>query len=111
MADVINLPDNPTLRDLQQYIAAQCRRRGWEDRSDSERIMLLTEEVGEVAKEMRKHTGKFGYKTPDSNEELGKELVDVLNWVIDIANSKNIDMTKAFDAKWRETNDRTWDIA
>ncbi len=105
---MIDLPENPTIADLQQFVAARCEERGWTDRTDIERLMFLTEEVGEVAKEIRKSTGKHGYK-PGTKEALGEELVDVLNFIIDIANANNIDLDAAFRAKWQAVSTRTWE--
>lgn len=107
----MQLPSNPTLTDIQTYVKEQCKQRGWDERSDVERIMLLTEEVGELAKEVRKHAGKFGYRKPASSDALGDELVDVFNWLVDIANANDIDLETAFRRKWAKTDARTWDIA
>jgi len=103
------LPSNPTLGDLQRYIAARCKERGWDKHSDIEKLMFLTEEVGEVAKEVRRMTGKHGYKRPENTDHLGEELADVLNFVFDIANSNDIDLEKAFRAKWDTVATRIWE--
>ena len=105
------LKQNPTISDIQGFVLERCQQRGWTDRTDVERVMMLAEEVGEVAKEVRKHTGKFGYDKPPNPGALASELVDVLNWVVDIANNNDIDLEKAFRAKWDHTDRRTWDIA
>jgi len=105
----MNLPSRPTLSDYQAYIKAQCEARGWTNRTDTERVMMLAEEIGEVAKEVRKHTGKFGYAKPETADALSAELVDVFNWLIDLANSNDVDLEQAFRAKWKFTETRTWD--
>jgi len=103
------LPENPTIKDLQEFVAARCRERGWDNRSDIERLMFLTEEVGEVAKEIRKLSGKYGYKHPGTTEHLAEELVDVLNFIIDIANANDINLEEAFRAKWTAVATRRWE--
>lgn len=103
------LPDQATLADYQTYIKTASEERGRTDRTDTEKIMMLTEELGEVAKEVRKHTGKFGYNKPKDSSELGAELVDVFNWLVDLANSNGIDLEQAFRAKWHRTATRVWD--
>lgn len=105
---MIDLLENPTINDLQKFVAAQCEERGWTDRTDVERLMMLAEEVGEVAKEIRKATGRHGYK-PGTKDALGEELVDVLNFVIDIANANNINLEQAFRAKWHAVATRKWE--
>lgn len=103
------LPENPTVADMQKFVAARCKERGWDERTDIERLMFLTEEMGEVAKEVRRISGKYGYKHPGTTEHLGEELVDVLNFVLDIANSNNIDLEQAFRAKWHAVSTRSWE--
>lgn len=105
---MIRLNNNPTLSDYQAYIQQQCTARGWTDRTDTERVMMLAEEVGEIAKEVRKHSGKFGYDKPSDASELGEELVDAFNWLVDLANANDIDLETAFRSKWAKTDKRTW---
>ncbi len=107
----MQLPPQPTLQDIQVFIAAQCEKRGWNDRSDAERMMLLAEETGEIAKEIRRRTGKFGYKKPETTDSLAEELVDALNYIVDIANSNDIDLDNAFRKKWASIDTRTWNIS
>jgi|JI10StandDraft_1071094.scaffolds.fasta_scaffold10628_7 NTP pyrophosphatase (non-canonical NTP hydrolase) len=102
------LPDKPNLTDLQSFVAAKCKERGWDKRSDVEKVMFLTEEVGEIAKEVRKHAGTFGYARPATPDDLAGELIDALNYLLDLANSNNIDLDAAFRAKWRATDSRHW---
>jgi NTP pyrophosphatase (non-canonical NTP hydrolase) len=101
-----NLPAQPTMADFQTYIKDVCRERGW-DKSVLEKMMLLTEEVGEVARAIRKEL-KIGDTKPETADHLAEELVDVLNYILDIANSYNIDMEAAFRAKWAKNATRTW---
>ena len=97
-----------TLEDLQAFIKHTCKERGWDSRSPVELFTLMTEEVGEVSKAIRRLTGfAHAAKTSDT-EELSHELVDVLNYVLDIANHFDIDMAKAFEEKWQLNSKRTW---
>ena len=100
-----------TLSDMQAYVARQCQKRGWDTRSDLERLAMLLEEVGEVAKEVRRRQGNMGYKQPETAEHLAEELVDALNFIIDLANSNHIDLTDAFKKKWESVQTRRWETA
>lgn len=104
-----SLHPKPTLADIQLFVKDQCEERGWTDRTDTDRIMMLAEELGEVAKEVRKHTGKLGYNKPESTESLALEIVDVLNWLVDLANNNQIDLEAAFRQKWQKTDSRSWE--
>ena len=68
---------------------------------------MLTEEVGEVAKAVRKEA-ELGYEKPETTDHLAEELVDVLNLTIDIANRFDIDMEQTFQSKWQKNFKRTW---
>ena len=46
-----------TLKHLQEYVAGKIEERGFKDESLHERLILLTEEVGELAKTCRKISG------------------------------------------------------
>lgn len=96
------------LQAYQQFIQDICRERGWDKRTPEEKMLFLTEEVGELAKEVRKHAGKYGYAKPDSSKELGHELVDIFNFVLDLANAYDVDLATAFAEKWEYNHTRTW---
>jgi NTP pyrophosphatase (non-canonical NTP hydrolase) len=103
------LQNQPTLADLQTYIETVCRERGWDKRPITEKMLFLTEEVGEVARAIRKELQIAQVEPkPATPEHLGEELVDVLNYVLDIANEYDIDMEAAFRAKWSKNASRTW---
>lgn len=104
-----DLPSQPTLADCQAYVKAACEKRGWDKRTALEKMLFLTEEVGEVAKEIRKQAGTYGYKKPETTDDLASELVDVLNYLLDLANTYGIDLAEAFRKNWRKNIVRTWE--
>jgi NTP pyrophosphatase (non-canonical NTP hydrolase) len=104
MAD---MPQNLTLQTLQTYIADECRERGWDTRPAADKMLLLTEEVGEVAKALRKEL-RMGAEKPETTDHLAEELVDVLNYLADLANMFDIDLDQAFRNKWSKNASRTW---
>jgi NTP pyrophosphatase (non-canonical NTP hydrolase) len=104
---MITLKPNPTLANLQAFVEAHCQERGWNARTAIEKMLFLTEEVGEVAKAVRLQHGIAGVK-PDNTDNLGEELVDVFNFLLDIATEYDIDLETAFRAKWQRTATRVW---
>lgn len=103
-----NLKQPATLAELQQFIKDVCAERGWDKRTPLEKMLFLTEEVGELAKAVRIDAGKYGYKKPADTEHLSEELADVLSFVLDLANSYEIDMEEVFRAKWHKNSKRQW---
>ncbi len=103
------LADDASLRDIQAHLAETCKQNGWDKNSIFEVFLLFGEESGELAKAIRKMTGFKGEKRPAGTEEnLQEELADVFNYLLDIANRFDIDLTQAYKDKFTKNLDRTW---
>ncbi len=103
------LKDDPTLRDLQHYLAAVCQERGWTKDSPAEKFVLFIEEVGELAKAMRKSAGLYEERAKQRDISLEEEFADVLSYLLDLANCFQIDLEQAFRAKELINQSRTWE--
>lgn len=103
-----HLPENPTLSDLQRYVADICQERGWTKDTPSEKFMLFVEEVGELAKAMRKAAGLYDEPAKLHTGSLEEEFADVLSYLLDLANSFQVDLEAAFRAKEQVNQTRTW---
>lgn len=57
----------------------------------------LTEENGELAREINHHYGEKKKKDSEQPKEIEEEIGDVLFVIISLANSLDIDLTRAFD--------------
>lgn len=100
---------NVTLAQIQNHLDKTCKEKGWDKNSVSEVFLLFTEEIGELAKEVRKHTGLKGEKLPDNRDNLEGEFADVLNYLLELANRFDVDLTSAYFAKNKINNTRTWE--
>ncbi len=103
------LAEHPTLKDLQKYMDEVCKERGWVKDTYAEKFLLFTEEVGELAKAMRKAVGLYQEKAKQKNTELEEEFADVLSYLLDLANCFQIDLEKAFREKEGVNETRTWE--
>lgn len=101
------LKENPTLKDFQQYIRDMIKERGFEGESISELFMMLSEEVGEMAKAVRKHA-KIKIDSNSHKPELEHEIADVFIYLLDICNYFDIDLEKAFRDKEEINKKRVW---
>jgi NTP pyrophosphatase (non-canonical NTP hydrolase) len=72
-------------------------------------MLFLTEEIGEIAKAVRKEHGTYGYNKPETSDHLAEELADAFNYILDLANHYDIDMEEAFRKKWQKNATRTWE--
>lgn len=66
----------------------------------------LTEEVGELAREVNHHYGEKQKKPSEGTKELNEELGDTLFVIISLANSLDIDLTEAFDLTMKKFTER-----
>ena len=102
------IPLRPTLRDLQTYLAAVCQERGWTKDTWSEKFVLFSEEVGELAKAMRKKAGLYDEPAKKKNLNLEEEFADVLSYLLDLANHFDVDLEQAFRDKEKVNETRAW---
>jgi NTP pyrophosphatase (non-canonical NTP hydrolase) len=107
---MITLPPDATMRDYQTYVHDLEERMGWLDVGLVESCFLMGEEVGELFKAVRKAKGMFveGAVTGDRKQEVAHEIVDVLNYLLAVANRLDIDVEKAFREKNTANQSRTW---
>ncbi len=103
-----NLPENPTLPQLQQYMDEVCKERGWTKDTYAEKFLLFTEEVGELAKAIRKTQGLYQEQARQKRFELEEEFADVLSYLLDLANCFQVDLEQAFRDKEQVNATRTW---
>jgi len=104
---MLNLKDNPTLKDFQNYVTQLEEERGFSNEPILGQCLQLGEEVGELFKAIRKkkkikvdHNSKFG--------SVDEELADILIFICSIANRFNIDLEQAFRDKEEINKKRTW---
>ena len=90
------------LSELAEHLEIKRQERGFED--TPERLMiLLTEEIGEIATEIRKHWK--GLADPHS---LAYEIIDALTYLLRLARISGVDLEHAVGEKERQNADRTW---
>ncbi len=97
-----------TIRTLQTYIEAKIKDWGFDDESLEQRLLLLTEEVGELAKACRKQTGIKTDAARAKNYDPAAEVVDVLNMVFAVGIQLGIDIEAEFIKKYREIDQRVY---
>jgi len=99
-----------SLNDLQEYIQRVINARGFGDETAADALLMLVEEVGELAKAIRKSRGMF--VDPDRLENYGDiegELADCFVLLLSIANAEKINLFDALIAKETENCNRHWE--
>lgn len=69
-------------------------------------LARLTEEVGELAREINHHYGEKQKKETEAAKEMEEELGDILFVIISLANSLDIDLSEAFEQVMQKFNSR-----
>jgi NTP pyrophosphatase (non-canonical NTP hydrolase) len=108
---VPKIPRRADLATLQGYIRNVVHLRGFDDESVRDVMLLLVEEVGELAKAIRREIGlKVELTIPQDRKMVAHELADCLIYLLDIANLVDIDLDDAFRAKEEINNNKSWTI-
>lgn len=109
---MITLPAGAPMAAYQRYIQALEAHHGWLDVDLVHNIFLMVEEVGELAKAIRKYEKLFDEGAPAPTEgaraHVAEELVDVFNYLVAIANRLDIDLEAAFRDKNEKNQARSW---
>lgn len=102
------LNENSSLQDIQKYVNEMIEVRGFEKETPQDIMLLLTEEVGELAKAIRKTTHiKMDINKKDDYDTAG-EIADIFMYIVSMCRALNIDLFKAFKDKEKINCNRTW---
>ena len=82
-----------TIKELQELMVDQLKRRWFYQKDDKEVLLRLGEEVGEVMEAVRENQSKT---------DLSYEMVDVFWNILRLAELKDIDLEQAFLEKWEK---------
>ena len=69
-------------------------------------MTAITEEVGELAREINNRFGPRTKKSPQDTAEISEEIADILFNLICMANSNNINLEEAWKRKMDKQNNR-----
>lgn len=104
------LGNDTTLCDLQKYEDLLIKVRGFSDETAQDLMLLLTEEVGELAKEVRKASTNIKMDvTSKKTIDVELELADVFSYVLALARFYDINLIDAFKRKEEKNMKRIWE--
>ena len=109
MSPLETINERSSLAALQHYIHGMVVRRGFDQESPRDVLLLLVEEIGELAKAVRKYVGlKTDKDKRDKYPALEVELADVLIYLLDLANLLQVPLFHALHEKEKENEKRSW---
>ena len=88
----LELKENPTLRDYQEYVKILEIQRGFTNQNALEKCLLLGEEMGELFKSIRK-AANLKTDITSNISSVNEEIADMLIYLCSIANRFEIDLT------------------
>ena len=105
-----NLNESYTLYEIQKYINNVIKLRGFEGQEIEKIMLLLVEEVGELAKAIRKNATdmKIDNSKINNYDTIESEVADVFIVLTSICNKLDIDLYKALKDKEENNIKRSW---
>jgi NTP pyrophosphatase (non-canonical NTP hydrolase) len=103
------LNENSSIKEVTKYVYDMINERGFQDETAEEVLLLLTEELGELAKAIRKSGKNIAVDvTDDRDADVAGEIADIFNYLLAMCRIKNIDFIEAFKNKERKNVNRIW---
>lgn len=105
-----NLNSDNTILQVQEYIRKVIELRGFSEQNIEKTMLLLTEEVGELAKAIRKDKTSMSIDKSKINnyDTIESEVADVFIVLCSICNKLNIDLFSSLKEKEKENIERKW---
>lgn len=104
------LSDKNTLFQIQEYIKKVITLRGFQNQAIEKTMLLLMEEVGELAKAIRKDATnmKVDPNKIEHYDTIESEVADIFIVLASICNTLHLDLFTAIKEKEKENIHRTW---
>lgn len=100
--------ENTSLKDLQKYVNDMIEIRGFNEETPQDIMLLLTEEIGELAKEIRKTTSIKMDVNKKRELDVEGEIADVFMYILSMCRVMNINLVEAFKNKEERNCNREW---
>ena len=107
MKNIMN--KNMTLDELQKYFKEVLKERGFDDQTAEDKLLLLIEEVGELAKAIRKQSSiGIDYSRIENYDSVKSEVADVTIVLLSLCNIEGINLYHAIEEKEKINSGRQW---
>lgn len=106
------LNEKNTLNEIQNYIKEVIKIRGFSEQKVQDKMLLLLEETGELAKAIRKTIpeASVDYERIENYTDIEKEVADVFIVLVSICNRLNINLYDAIIKKEEKNVKRQWKL-
>lgn len=97
-----------TIRHLQEYIDQKCKEWDFTGEPLHEKLLLLTEEVGELIHACRKKMGMHLDTKRKTTAQIKEEMADVIMMALDTASKLGVDLEKEILKKIKVVDKRKY---
>ena len=106
------LNEKNTLNEIQNYIKEVIKIRGFSEQKVQDKMLLLLEETGELAKAIRKTIpeASVDYERIENNTDIEEDVADVFIVLVSICNRLNINLYDAIIKKEEKNIKRQWKL-
>ena len=106
------LNEKNTLNEIQNYIKEVIKIRGFSEQKVQDKMLLLLEETGELAKAIRKKIpeASVDYERIENYTDIEEEVADVFIVLVSICNRLNINLNDAIIKKEEKNIKRQWKL-
>lgn len=106
------LNENNSLNEIQDYIREIITIRGFSEQRVQDKMLLLLEETGELAKAIRKTLpeASIDYDKIENYTDIEEEIADVFIVLVSICNRLNINLYDAMKKKEEKNIKRQWKV-
>ena len=106
------LNEKNTLNEIQNYIKEVIKIRGFAEQKVQDKMLLLLEETGELAKAIRKTIpeASVDYERIENYTDIEEEVADVFIVLVSICNRLNINLYDAIIKKEEKNIKRQWKL-
>lgn len=95
-----------TLEQVQQEVDAWIKEYGVRYFNELTNMVLLSEEVGELARIVARKYGEQSFKKGEEKDNLADEMADILWVLVCLANQTGVNLTEAFKANLEKKTKR-----
>ena len=106
------LNEKNTLNEIQNYIKEVIKIRGFSEQKVQDKMLLLLEETGELAKAIRKTIpeASVDYERIENYTDIEEKVADVFIVLVSICNRLNINLYDAIIKKEEKNIKRQWKL-
>ncbi len=106
------LNEKKSLNEIQNYIKEVIEIRGFSEQKVQDKMLLLLEETGELAKAIRKTIpeASVDYERIENYTDIKEEVADVFIVLVSICNRLNINLYDAIIKKEEKNIKRQWKV-